>query len=215
MRLTSGRQITIIALMLVVMVLLSGCNALNTLSTIKARFNNDPKPEDPPTISIPDILTPTPVENMENIIPGELKEVVLYFADGYGQSLVAEHRLIPKAEGIARATINELLAGPDLVSGLLPTVPYGTVLKDINVKEDGLIIVDFSKEIVENHVGSDLGEALTVYSIVNTLAQFPTVNRVQFLVDGQIVKTIAGAVDISTVVYPDTVLVMGENFDTK
>ncbi|MFA5536388.1 MAG: GerMN domain-containing protein [Bacillota bacterium] len=210
MRLTSGRQIIFIALVLVVMLLLTGCNALNTLSTIKARFNSEPESAEPPVISIPELPIPTPVDNT---IPSELKEVVLYFADGYGQSLVAEHRLIPKEEGIARATINELLAGPDLISGFLPTVPYGTVLKDINVKDDGLIIVDFSKELVENHVGGDLGEALTVFSIVNTLAQFPTVDRVQFLVEGQLVETIAGSVNIFDAVYPDDSLVIGENFD--
>ena len=85
------------------------------------------------------------------------------------------------------------MRGPRLL-----TIPAGTVLKEINIRPDGLCRVDFSKELVANHSGGSLGESLTVYSIVNTLTQFPSVKQVQFLVDGQYVKTIAGHVDVST-----------------
>lgn len=200
-----ARHIAVMVILTVTaMILLTGCGALDTLSSIKERFNNDQSQVE---------LTEEPMEDSfipsweETSLPDDVMEITLYFADGYGQSLVAETRLIPKTEGIARATINELLAGPSPESGLLPTIPYGTVLKDINVKEDGLIIVDFSRELIDNHAGGDLGESLTVYSIVNTLAQFPTVDRVQFLVDGQIVETIAGAINLSQEIYPDSSLV--------
>ncbi|HHW07143.1 MAG TPA: GerMN domain-containing protein [Clostridia bacterium] len=184
--------------------LLTGCGAMETLSAIKERFNRDQSMAEQPVEPMPDEFVPSWEETSP---PEDLREVVLYFADGYGQSLVAETRLIPKTEGIARATINELLAGPSPDSGLLPTVPYGTMLRDINVKDDGLIIVDFSRELIDNHAGGQLGETLTVYSIVNTLTQFPTVDRVRFLVDGQEVNTIAGGIDLTREIYPDSSLV--------
>ncbi|MCR4419244.1 MAG: GerMN domain-containing protein [Clostridia bacterium] len=128
--------------------------------------------------------------------PGETTTVTLYFADPTGQYLVPVTRQIPKVQGIARATLQELILGPDAQSDLLPTVPVGTVLRDINIKPDGLAIVDFSKELVANHQGGTMGEMLTVYSIVNTLTQFPTVKKVQILVDGQYQQTLAGHLDI-------------------
>ncbi|NLL18957.1 MAG: GerMN domain-containing protein [Clostridia bacterium] len=209
MKLVSARHIAVLVILtMAVMILLTGCGAMNTLSTIKERFNSDQTQVELSLEPIPEFIPP----EEETSLTGELVEVTLYFADGYGQSLVAESRLIPKTVGIARATINELLSGPSPQSGLLPTVPYGTTLKDINVKEDGLVIVDFSSELVENHAGGDLGESLTVYSIVNTLTQFPTVDRVQFLVDGKIVETIAGAVSLSQEIYPDSSLVMTDYY---
>ncbi|MGI9952959.1 GerMN domain-containing protein [Moorellaceae bacterium AZ2] len=136
--------------------------------------------------------SPQVTENQETV------KVVLYFSDPTGQKLVAEERLIPKVEGIARATVEELIKGPAPGSQLLPTIPEGTVLKDINIRPDGLARVDFSKELVENHSGGSLGESLTVYSIVNTLTQFPTVKQVQILVEGQYVETIAGHLNVSS-----------------
>lgn len=121
--------------------------------------------------------------------------VVLYFADEQG-NLVAEKRDIPKVDGIARMTINELTKGPGEDSALLPTIPPGAQLKDINIT-DGLCTVDFNGALKENHPGGSSGELLTVYSIVNTLTQFPTIERVQILVDGQTINTLAGHLDLS------------------
>lgn len=119
--------------------------------------------------------------------------VVLYFANENGQ-LVAEQREIPKVEGIARETIRELILGPE--NGMLdPTIPAGTTLLDIDVNE-GLCTVDFSKELIIGHSGGSGSEYLTVYSIVNTLTQFGTIQEVQLRVEGKTVETIAGHVGV-------------------
>jgi len=119
--------------------------------------------------------------------------VVLYFANEDGQ-LVAEQREIPNVVGIARETIRELILGPEN-SMLDPTIPAGTTLLDIDVNE-GLCTVDFSKELIIGHSGGSGTEYLTVYSIVNTLTQFGTIQEVQLRVDGKIVETIAGHVSV-------------------
>ena len=129
--------------------------------------------------------------------PGEAITIQLWFSDSHGQTLIVEEREINRLEGIARATINELINGPSVDSALLPTIPVGTVLRDINVRDDGLVIIDFSRELINNHIGGTTAETLTVYSIVNTLTQFPTVDRVQFLVEGQYVESLAGHMDLS------------------
>ena len=46
-------------------------------------------------------------------------------------------------------------------------------------------------------------EKIMIYSVVNTLGQFPTVQNVSFMVDGEPVDQIAGYVDVSAPVRPD------------
>lgn len=179
-------------------IMISGCGLVNTLTSMKEKF----KGEEEPVVTI-DFLD----EEQADDVPLALEYPVdiqngtfvasLWFSDASGQTLVVEEREIAKVEGIARETINELIKGPDPQSSLLPTIPVGTMLNDINVKDDGLIIVDLSSELINNHIGGSTAEALTVYSIVNTLTQFPTVDRVQLLIDGQYCETLAGHFDIS------------------
>ncbi|WP_051533890.1 GerMN domain-containing protein [Desulfitibacter alkalitolerans] len=195
---SSKQKVFVIVLIVSIMLLISGCGAINTLTSLKEKFRGDGEPTI--TIDIPQenqfqevpIASENPVQE-----PGETIFVQLWFSDSQGQKLIVEEREINKVEGIARATINELIKGPSMDSDLLPTIPVGTVLKDINVKSDGLIIVDFSKELITNHIGGTSAETLTVYSIVNTLTQFPTVDRVQFLVEGQYVETLTGHMDLT------------------
>jgi len=117
-------------------------------------------------------------------------EVTLYFAGQEGNSLLPEVRTIQKTEGIARATMEQLIAGPGPGSELLPTIPQGTSLLDINVKEDGLCIVDFSGELLSEGADGVIPDNLMVYSIVNTLAEFPTIEKVQFRINGQEVESL-------------------------
>jgi spore germination protein GerM len=101
----------------------------------------------------------------------------------------------------------ELIAGPEEGSALLATIPGGTFLRDINVREDGVAVVDFSRGLISGHPGGSLGEMLTVYSIVNTLTQFPRVQSVQFLVEGRQVDTLAGHFSLVEPLSRDTSLI--------
>jgi len=124
----------------------------------------------------------------------ETTTLVLYFANSEG-NLVPEQREVPKVPGIARKAMEELAKGPQN-NDLVPTMPAGTRLLDINIR-DGLCTVDFSRELAEKHSGGSSGELLTVYSVVNTLTQFPTVKEVTFLIEGERIKTLAGHMDLS------------------
>ena len=122
-------------------------------------------------------------------------DVVLYFADQGGDLLVPEKREIIMVPGLARATVEELINGPK-DKGLARTIPEGAKLLDINI-EKGLCRLDFSQELKDNHWGGSSGELLTVYSIVDTLTQFPTVKEVEILIEGQKIDSLAGHMDLS------------------
>jgi spore germination protein GerM len=124
--------------------------------------------------------------------------VTLYIVAENGAHLVGVDREVPYAESPvdqARRLMEALLApvqGP-----LLPPVPAGTTLRTLFLTETGEAYVDFSPEISKNHPGGSLDEILTVYAIVNTLTvNLPAITRVQILVDGKEVDTLAGHVDL-------------------
>ena len=144
------------------------------------------------------VLASAQEENQQNEV--DMIQVTLYFASNDGSKLVKETRMIPKEEGIARATINELILGPD-DDELTATLPTGTELMDINIK-DGVCIVDFNNALKDG-IDTVEEENICVYSIVNTLTQFDTVDEVKILVDGKNIDQFAGALDISTTIAPN------------
>lgn len=134
--------------------------------------------------------------------------VSLYFADADRQGLVRTEKQIPKVEGMARATVETLLEGPDPDSGLVAAVPSGTQLLDINVKpEEKTCIVDFSQELRNQLASGGSNEELAIYSIANTLCQFATIEEVEFRIEGQTVTTLAGGTDLSKAVVANGALV--------
>ncbi len=150
---------------------------------------------------LPEQQTPEASQNS-----ADNRQIVLYFASGDGENLEGEIRSIPSQEGMARATVNQLIAGPQ-ITGLMPTIPAATILEDINIK-DGVCIVDFSGELTANHPGGLKNEQLTVYSIVNTLSQFDTIEQVKILVDGLEIDSLAGHVDVSEAMAPYNDLIL-------
>jgi len=124
-----------------------------------------------------------PVSAPENsAVSGETLTVELYFPDVTGQYLVKEKRVIPKTLSVARETVKQWLLGPTTAQAMSPVVA-GTTLLDIAINEQGLVTVDLSEEFLQpvNQVSAEA----RLYGLVNTLAQFPTVERVRLRVEGQ------------------------------
>lgn len=125
--------------------------------------------------------------------------ITLYLVSRSGKTLALEDREIPLANSVqeqAKQVIRELLAGSrrDLASPL----PKGVELRELFITPQGLAFVDFSQELIANHMGGTVAEELTVYSLSNTLiANFPAVKSVQFLVEGREVPTLAGHLDLT------------------
>jgi spore germination protein GerM len=94
----------------------------------------------------------------------------------------------------ARAIVEaQLTAAPPYVSA----IPAGVALREVFVTERGDAFVDLSSDITTRHPGGSLDEIFTVYTLVNALTvNLPAIKRVQILVDGKEVDTLAGHVDL-------------------
>jgi spore germination protein GerM len=127
-------------------------------------------------------------------IVSEGKEVLLYFSDSEGAYLIGEKRKILKKNETkeeAKETIVELIKGPR--GKLIPTLPSRTKLLTFQINDAGVAKVNFNLALSRDHPGGSSAEMMTVYSIVNSLAlNFPKIKRVQILIDGKPIETIAG-----------------------
>ncbi len=122
------------------------------------------------------------------------REVILYFSDMEGEFLVGERRRIIKRGELkeeAKETINELIRGPK--GRLIPTIPSRTRCLSLKIDNKGIAFVNFNKFLTKDHPGGSTGEIMTTYSIVNSLVlNFPEIKRVQILIEGSPIDTIAG-----------------------
>jgi len=134
----------------------------------------------------------------------EKREALLYFSDPEGEYLVGEKREIGKRSEVreeAKETIIELIKGPK--GKLIPTLPPQTKLLGLELGEDGVAKVNFSKALSKDHPGGSSAEMMTLYSIVNSLTlNFSQIKRVQILIEGKAVETIAGHLSLRQPVPP-------------
>ena len=93
------------------------------------------------------------------------------------------------------AAMKSLLTGTK-EKGQTNVFPKKAKLRSIVVK-DGIATVDFSKELQTNFSGGSTGEEMLIGSIVNTLTDFPEVQKVSILIDGSAVETLSGHMDLS------------------
>mgnify|MGYP000315471142 CR=1 FL=1 len=137
-------------------------------------------------------------EFKERVEKLQAAEVTLYFGRMTATDffLVPEKRTVNKVEGLPKAALEELIRGPRPGSGLEKLIPEGTKLRNFKVR-DGIAYADFSGEIRSRFPGGSRREELLVYSIVNTLTQFPEIQKVQFLIEGEKADTIGGHMGIN------------------
>jgi hypothetical protein len=133
----------------------------------------------------------------------------LFYAAPDGLGLLPLRREVPLADGVVaqgRQILMAQLAFPP--DGQRSVIPAGTELRAFYITERGDAFVDLTSTITTGHPGGSLNELLTVYAIVNAVtANLPAVQRVQLLVDGKEVDTIAGHVDIRRPLVRDATLV--------
>jgi len=126
-----------------------------------------------------------------------------------GQALVPVRRDVPLAADPAaqgrQILAAQLAAAP---KPFVTLIPPGTTLRAFYLTDRGDAFVDLSAEISSAHPGGSFAELLTVQAIVNAVAaNLPSVQRVQILVNGKEVDTIAGHVDVRRPLAPDTSLI--------
>lgn len=122
----------------------------------------------------------------------------LYYVSEDGLSLVGVKREVPFGDPVVEQArrIVEAQLGP-ATAPLASAIPEGTTLRTLFLTERGDAFVDLSADVTTRHTGGALDELFTVYAIVDALTvNLPAITRVQILVDGKEVDTIAGHVDL-------------------
>ena len=109
-------------------------------------------------------------------------ETVLYFSDSAGEMLVGEKTNIAynKNTSIEKVVIEYLLNGPS-ESENRKTLPSNLNVISASTK-DGTCYVNFNSAFLSSL--ADVSAKITLYSLVNTLCELPSVKNVQFLVNG-------------------------------
>jgi spore germination protein GerM len=126
---------------------------------------------------------------------------VLYFADRDAQTLVTERRDVPFGDALeenVEIVVRALIAGPHQ-SGHVAVLPSeARLLQTFYAEASRTLYLDFSSALVTRHPGGSAAEYLTLSAVVRTIAaNFTAVARVQLLVDGQAIETLAGHFDTS------------------
>lgn len=109
--------------------------------------------------------------------------IVLYFANESGEELKEYRKTIEISNNssLARIVVESIIDGPE-GDAYKATVSPKTTIQNISVK-DGICYVDLSEEFYDTD--NSLRNDIIVYSIVNSLAELPTVSKVQFLKNGE------------------------------
>jgi germination protein M len=148
-----------------------------------------------------------PVINPEKI---DRQKVVLYFTDSDKKALFPEERSIEikQSQTAEYQIVEQLMAGPSEESGLKGCMPQGAKIKDIKT-EDGICYVNLTNEFVSNIGNGTDSERLAIYSIVNSLTELNSVNKVQFLIEGKKISNYKGNYDFSKTFERDESLIDG------
>jgi len=165
---------------------------------------------EPTRPAAPLTTTPAPVETAHIT-------ATLFYGSSDGRALVPVRREVPAATGTVEQGRQLLTVQlQDAPQPYVQVIPKGTKLRAFYLTDRGDAFVDLSAEVVSAHPGGSLTELLTVYAIVNAVTiNLPAVQRVQILVDGKEVDTLAGHVDVRRPLDRDATLVRDSKTETK
>lgn len=106
----------------------------------------------------------------------------LYFSNSTGDGLVVTEEEVEYSTNISKEKliVENLLAGPK-TKGLKSTIPSGTKLVNV-VTTNGTCFVTLDSGFLNQNY--EIQEPIVIYSIVNSLSEVSTVNRVQISVNG-------------------------------
>lgn len=140
---------------------------------------------------------------LPTVIPasGEnLRLRTVYLLDYQGRYLVPYVLSVDRVEGIAKEVLARLVDTPENASALAGTefqlpLPSGTEVIGMTVR-DGLAVVDFSQDFLQF---ADAGrERLAVDSVLYTLTEFSTIDRVELRVQGRPIEQLPSGQPLPT-----------------
>ncbi len=149
--------------------------------------------------------TPRPMDAQSGATVGEADagaeaskvSTIVYYQDNYGY-LVPVMCNVPMEDGIAKATLKLMVqsVGNDMQAarlGLRTVLPENTKI-DLDIS-GGLARIDLSREVLD--MADAAAESNMISAIVQTLTEFESVDRVEFLIDGQKRDTLTHGTSVS------------------
>ena len=138
-------------------------------------------------------------ENFQGLVP-----IRVFFIENDDLSLKMQIRYVDSkmasesVESLAQIILEELQKGPTKESGLDVVWGEGVDLVSDVYFEGGIVLLDFNEEFFKKLQEDESFEQLIVYSIVNSLTQVRSVERVKFLKEGEEVEDYGGILDINS-----------------
>jgi hypothetical protein len=141
--------------------------------------------------------SPKEASPVENLPSTNEVEVLLFFADPalvesgklgeFGYVLPITRSLtIAEGEDVVIRTLEALVAGPRVEDGdYYATIPATAEMIAVT-REGSTLTINFSKEVLTDSPGGTLWGSLFMQSIVFTATQFPEVEQVMVLVEGEL-----------------------------
>tara|TARA_B100001146_G_scaffold214675_1_gene216186 strand:- start:202 stop:801 length:600 start_codon:yes stop_codon:yes gene_type:complete len=131
-------------------------------------------------------------------LEGDRIQATLYLGDSNGKALVPVPWDVPKLEDITEQGRQIVLAQLSLNQPpLVSVIPSDTNLRAFFISDNHDAFIDLTSQATTNHPGGSTTELLTVYALVNAVTtNLATTQRVQILINGREVDTLAGHVDL-------------------
>jgi spore germination protein GerM len=123
-------------------------------------------------------------------VTGDTMSVTVYFSRD--EEICAATRILPKTQSVGSAAMRALLEGPTASEndgGMSTCIPAGTTFLGLNIF-DGVATVDLSLEYGSG--GGTLSMLTRLAQVVFTLTQFPSVQGVEFKLDGDPIDVLGG-----------------------
>ena len=136
------------------------------------------------------VITETELEE-EKVI----KTVKVYYSDDQAENLVEKQIDIELASGelLEEKVIESLKVKPE-DSNIHSVIDENIKINSVKVEDDKIAKVDLAKEGLS---GSSTQEYFLKDAIILALTDLDSVDKVQFLVDGEVVETLMGHIDVS------------------
>jgi spore germination protein GerM len=121
-----------------------------------------------------------------------VRKARIFFVSANAEGEIAMKGVVRSVEYVdapLRSTLETLLKGPspeEIQQGLITAIPRDTRLNNITLQDDTAVL-DFSESFRFNSLGEEGLEA-QLKQVVYSTTEFPTLRRVQILIDGKRLK---------------------------
>ena len=178
-------------ILVVLAVLITACGPNGATDAGPVTTREIPGTPEPTTSSTAVPVDPDTSSTTSTTAPSEERFVEIYLIKDASYA-VAVTRAVPATPNVAGNAIRALIAGPteaELDEALSSAIPEDTLLLDILI-EDGLATIDLGREFEAG--GGSFAMLGRLAQVVYTLTQFPTVDAVQFRLDGEPITVFSG-----------------------